>query len=926
MSEINSLGVYDTHKEWLMDDAGLTDETIQKNGLFSISGSMLKSIGFPTAQSDAIIFPYYDLERNPINGGLPVSFKQIARARLLTPIVTEEGKELRYLSRNDERFDIYLPAGLKELIESESYIIITEGEKKAIAAVQAGIPCIGLCGVWMWHDPSYIRDINHEHYQKKVNNRFHQLLRGKHVIVLADSDAQTNYKVRHAMESLTRALRHQVESMTACQYQNCPSDESGKVGLDDWLKLNHDSVKATIQLWLENKYPWIDLPYREIKWSEHEEKSLYYKLPVLAKSGPQGKVIKQEAVLDRESNEYIIRNRIIEVPLVFLTDIIQVLRVNDLVIQEESPEFPTEEGHLYTGIKPSGMPASFKTTPDAIIVQSKMQSLGVTFPTKKSFEEWISLNYYLSASGTCNIKYATRAKGWMRRLGEPWQYLWGPYSASNLPESERMNTFSVNTNAKASSGVQRKGDYARWQDAFLALMQNPSFAVLAGFACSSLLLSRIKDMEAGIVHIYGDSSHGKSTVQRWLSSLIGSTEKADSEGAYVLSWRTTDNAAESFFYERNDSVVFLDEMHLIPNTVDVYQMMYQIANGGGKKRSTISGENRAPKSWKVQTISSGEISVESAQKSRRHTKESIPGGLEFRVIQLNVGELPFLEEISEVGRTKKWGRYEHLVNMYHPNSDGKDKVKSIINAFDSCFAKNYGFAWERMVKLLLNDGAIESLEGYYHTYVNRINAELASNATNILKRKSKHVAASMTGLAMLLLAMDVEYGSALFNEITTKADDWARNHFWKAGLTRLTGKESDDIVNKFESWVMQNLGRLYVPGASDSTRLTGLIGTCDADVSFDMNNKPDITIHTLHIFQDSIPDAAKTIGVDERRLMTNLIQAGWKKHSLKRDFGGMAGVESRYFSIDIVAIHERQRMKEDLAPIYEKMAETDKPF
>ena len=58
----------------------------------------------------------------------------------------------KYRSPKGQTNHLYLPRTLEaEVLGNSSVeILITEGEKKTLKAVQEGFPCIGLVGVWGW--------------------------------------------------------------------------------------------------------------------------------------------------------------------------------------------------------------------------------------------------------------------------------------------------------------------------------------------------------------------------------------------------------------------------------------------------------------------------------------------------------------------------------------------------------------------------------------------------------------------------------------------------------------------------------------------------------------------------------------------------------------------------------------------------------
>src|SRR5262245_23234820 len=85
-----------------------------------------------------MVIPYL-----PRNGDGPY-----ARVKLDTP--GPAGK--RYRSPSGKPNRLYIPALLlpEILADPDVGLWITEGEKKSLAACQAGLPCIAVAGVWSW--------------------------------------------------------------------------------------------------------------------------------------------------------------------------------------------------------------------------------------------------------------------------------------------------------------------------------------------------------------------------------------------------------------------------------------------------------------------------------------------------------------------------------------------------------------------------------------------------------------------------------------------------------------------------------------------------------------------------------------------------------------------------------------------------------
>lgn len=118
--------------------SGLTDETIRASGLFSILGSELYRFverNYRCVKS-ALVFPYG-------NG--------FFRMKLFPPLRTADGKTIRYLQPSGTQPRFYIPRLTEPyLLDPKSILYITEGEKKALAANQNGIPTIAIPGVWSW--------------------------------------------------------------------------------------------------------------------------------------------------------------------------------------------------------------------------------------------------------------------------------------------------------------------------------------------------------------------------------------------------------------------------------------------------------------------------------------------------------------------------------------------------------------------------------------------------------------------------------------------------------------------------------------------------------------------------------------------------------------------------------------------------------
>ena len=168
------------------------------------------------------------------------------------------------------------------------------------------------------------------------------------------------------------------------------------------------------------------------------------------------------------------------------------------------------------------------------------------------------------------------------------------------------------------------GSFEGWQE-LSRLIEPHSLAVLA-FSCafSGQLITPLA-IESGGFHIYGISSHGKSTITKAACGIWGKPKDISK------SWRTTDNALENDAELRNDSFMNLDEIgQSTPKAAA--DIIYMVTGGQGKVRSSKSGKNRDSKQFNLMYTSTGEITL--GEHLRRGNIE-IDAGLLLRFAHLS---------------------------------------------------------------------------------------------------------------------------------------------------------------------------------------------------------------------------------------------------------------------------------------------------
>lgn len=147
--------------------------------------------------------------------------------------------------------------------------------------------------------------------------------------------------------------------------------------------------------------------------------------------------------------------------------------------------------------------------------------------------------------------------------------------------------------------IQELGSLKDWQNNIGKLCQGNSIAIFSvGMSLAAPLLS-CTGFENGAFHLVGLSSLGKTTLLQIAASVYGSSN-------YLRSWVSTSNGLAAVSSEHNDMLLPLDEIGMArPEDVDV--AIYQIMNGSGKLRATISGDLAPTDSWRTLVLSTGEV-------------------------------------------------------------------------------------------------------------------------------------------------------------------------------------------------------------------------------------------------------------------------------------------------------------------------------
>jgi putative DNA primase/helicase len=209
-----------------------------------------------------------------------------------------------------------------------------------------------------------------------------------------------------------------------------------------------------------------------------------------------------------------------------------------------------------------------------------------------------------------------------------------------------------------------------WRQGVAAIAHgNPLLMLAISAAFAGVLLEPLCIDGAGL-HIYGDSSTGKTTALVAGISVWGGQ-------SFRRQWRATANGLEGAGTMHTDTLLALDEIgECAPR--DLYEAAYALANGTGKSRANKHGEARKAAQWRVFVLSTGETTIAARIES---------GGIEAKAGQgLRILDVPV---------SGRYGLFDDL--------RGADSGARLSDALRDAAARHYGHAGRLFVRRMASE-------------------------------------------------------------------------------------------------------------------------------------------------------------------------------------------------------------------------------
>lgn len=215
----------------------------------------------------------------------------------------------------------------------------------------------------------------------------------------------------------------------------------------------------------------------------------------------------------------------------------------------------------------------------------------------------------------------------------------------------------------------QRGTLEEWQANVSAPARGNTCLTLAiSTALAGPLLARVHVESCGL-HLYGDSSGGKTTALQAGVSVWGSRDM-------LRTWRATGNGLEAAAAESTDTLLALDEINEADGK-EIGSIVYALANGRGKSRANRTGGARRIARWRTAVLSSGEKTLEARmlEAGARH----------------HAGQDVRLLNVPADGR--RYGTFDTI--------HGRDSARAFADELKTASARYYGTAGRAFVRFIV---------------------------------------------------------------------------------------------------------------------------------------------------------------------------------------------------------------------------------
>ena len=302
--------------------------------------------------------------------------------------------------------------------------------------------------------------------------------------------------------------------------------------------------------------------------------------------------------------------------------------------------------------------------------------------------------------------------------------------------------------------------------------KNISLAFALGVSSSIVakLNMHYKDINTLLVHLFAESTKGKSTAAMLAISVWGNPNL--SGGGLYNTWNSTENALSTSLAGNYGIAYALDELSM-SKIEDTTSLIYNLVGGKDKARLTKDIELRAAATWTTSIISTGEVSLLS--KAKNNT------GLDIRVLEL--GGIVWTEDANHSDQVKA------LVNRNY-GVFGADFVKRLIefpaDRLKEIFEEEREIFIQKVKEKNIQDDMLSRTSFKYAIVT--LTIRLINS-----RYKDRGIILDIEGIRELLV--DTEINSINRRGIKRKAEDWLIQYIESNASKFKSGKETNTNVD-----------------------------------------------------------------------------------------------------------------------------------
>lgn len=319
-------------------------------------------------------------------------------------------------------------------------------------------------------------------------------------------------------------------------------------------------------------------------------------------------------------------------------------------------------------------------------------------------------------------------------------------------------TPQVYFSAPTQKGYETKGTVKDWRNQIGNYLRgNPFMMFGVGVSLSAPLLNLVH-ADPFIAHLFGQSSTGKSTIEKISASIWGNHR------SLVMSWNNTPLAVIEHAKNNNNLPLFYDELGQADSkTVDANA--YNLGNGKSKGQGNKEGGIREIVAFANTVLSTGETDLETkiAEGGKR-----IKAGQEVRFLSIPIAP----------------------AQVFHGLTNGKthaDHLNKACNLF-------YGAVGRESLRKIINQDEIVT-KVLYNTKLKKWQEMIPAHASAQVQRVGKHFALIETTFILahdLLGWTEQECEQALLDVF----EAWVKRY-------GLTSKEEQEIIHAIEDFVLR---------------------------------------------------------------------------------------------------------------------------